>query len=80
MVQGNYIGTDVTGTTNLGNVGKGIEVTGSSTNIAIGGNEPATKNVVSANGGHGVHLNGSDVSGVATKGNYVGTNADGTAA
>ncbi len=76
LVQGNYIGTDKTGTAALGNVENGINVT-SSGNI-IGGNESDGEgNVISANGGDGILL---DVNASANfvQGNYIGTNVNGS--
>ena len=55
VVQGNFIGTDVTGTRNLGNAGDGLFVVGSSI-ITIGGAEPGAGNTFGANGRYGIHL------------------------
>ena len=55
VLQGNFIGTDVTGTRNLGNAGDGLFVVGSSI-ITIGGAEPGAGNTFGANGRYGVHL------------------------
>ena len=59
-VQGNYIGTDPTGTANLGNSGDGIRVEtyggyGPSSNN-IGGTIAGAGNVIANNGGFGVEL------------------------
>jgi len=78
-IAGNYIGTDLTGTVALSNGGQGIEVGGGS-NITIGGSGIGAKNVISGNSGHGIHLNGTSVSGVIIKGNHLGTTANGSAA
>ncbi len=78
-VRGNFIGTDATGMQDQGNSGSGVEVSGASNNT-IGGTRPAERNVIS---GHkvfaGVSL-GFNATGNAVQGNYVGTNAAGTAA
>jgi uncharacterized repeat protein (TIGR01451 family) len=50
LVQGNYIGTDITGTLPLGNGLSGITLLDSSGNT-IGGTTTAAGNVISANGG-----------------------------
>src|SRR5262249_12110594 len=60
VIQGNYIGTDVTGTLPLGNGadglgGDGIIVQNSANNL-IGGPFPGAGNVISANGGNGVSI------------------------
>jgi hypothetical protein len=63
MVQGNYIGTDVTGTLNLGNTGPGVELTAIDTgasganNNTIGGTAPGAGNLIADNGGDGISLN-----------------------
>lgn len=81
-IQGNYIGTDWTGTTNRGNgqaatrMG-GVLVQGSSGNV-IGGTNPAHRNVISANGGSGIYLH--NCSGSAIQGNLIGTCVFGTTA
>ena len=49
-VQGNRIGTDVTGTSPLGNRGAGIYVIGVSDAISIGGAQPGEGNLIAYNG------------------------------
>ena len=49
VVQGNFIGTDVTGTLDLGNHRLGISATG--TDITIGGTNPGEGNTIAFNGG-----------------------------
>ena len=75
-VKGNYIGTNASGTSGLGNASGGVTI--SAANVAlIGGTTVAERNVISANG-IGItlssHANGSNI----VKGNYIGTKADGT--
>ncbi len=82
-VQGNYIGLAADGITALGNNQAGIRVDGNSTATLIGtnadgNNDAAERNVISANGTHGVLLWGDG--GTTIAGNYIGTNAAGTAA
>jgi hypothetical protein len=89
VVQGNLIGTDITGATGLGNgfhptaifLGQPINGTDGLVVCAgpntIGGTAPGTGNVVSANAGDGISLVSS---GNVVQGNRVGTNAAGTAA
>jgi hypothetical protein len=84
FLQGNYIGTDVTGSYALGNhagwVG-GVRVR--SSNNIIGGTTPGAGNVISGNFGGGIGLDGafaSAISGNLIAGNYIGTNAAATAA
>ena len=74
IIQGNLIGTDVTGTQRLPN-GNGVEATGN--NITVGGLTPAARNVISGNDGDGVRLGGD---GTTLRGNYIGTDITGTLA
>lgn len=57
QVEGNYIGTDATGTNALGNLGGGISVAGTNAvNIRIGGTEPGAGNVIAFNASNGVQV------------------------
>jgi hypothetical protein len=73
-VEGNYIGTDVTGTVGLGNTTFGISV--QIPDDTIGGAAPGAGNVISANGGHGIEITRA---GTVVQGNLIGTDAGGTA-
>ncbi len=73
-VQGNFIGTNAAGTADLGN-GGGVWIQAS--NNTIGGTASGARNVISGNGGYGVALGWS--AGNKILGNYIGTNAAGTA-
>ena len=82
LIEGNYIGTDVTGTAAPGNLGAGIEVLDASDNT-FGGTTAAARNVIANNGNGGITLasDGSDpTTGNVIMGNYIGTNATGTVA
>ena len=48
ILQGNFIGTDASGTVNLGNTTVGIEVT--TTDVTVGGTGPGEGNVIAFNG------------------------------
>ena len=74
VIQGNLIGTDVTGTKSIPN-STGISAFG--TNILIGGLTPAARNIISGSEGEGVTLSGN---GSKFQGNYVGTDITGTVA
>jgi CSLREA domain-containing protein len=78
-VEGNYIGTDITGTAGLGNQEDGVRVVTYYTDVVIGGTDPGAMNVISANGQNGIRLNGTSRSD-GVYGNRIGTNAAGTAA
>ncbi len=74
VVQGNFIGTNATGTAALGNRIDGVHLhTGSNGNL-IGG---AAGNVISGNLDNGVEI--SDSSGNIVEANFIGTNAAGSA-
>jgi hypothetical protein len=80
LVEGNFMGTDVTGTKSVGNDYDGIEVDGS--NNTIGGTVAGARNVISGNDVHGSGnvggvVIGSSASGVAVQGNYIGTDVTG---
>ncbi len=76
-IHGNHIGVDATGAAGLGNAGGGIRsLTGGHT---IGSTFAAGRNVISGNGFNGIAL-GSTANGVTVFGNYIGTDAAGTAA
>src|SRR5438093_1167718 len=75
-VQGNYIGTDVNGTADLGNNENGVLV--QYNNNTIGGTSVGARNTISGNGLSGVLIDGG--MGNAVQGNFIGTNAAGTAA
>jgi autotransporter-associated beta strand protein len=86
---GNFIGTNSTGTAALGNGGVGIYIANGAENNLIGTNgdginDTAERNIISGNGFQGVAIQGTS-SGANTTGNivagdYIGTNAAGTAA
>jgi hypothetical protein len=75
-IVGNYIGTDITGTIDFGNSNYGINLQGSNNNT-IGGTTAADRNIISGNGNTGLRFSGSSSNKVF--GNYIGTNATGTA-
>jgi titin len=73
-VQGNLIGTDVTGTLALGNAFLGVSAGGGS-NALIGGTSVAARNIISANN-RGIELGSSST----VQGNFIGTDVTGTVA
>jgi hypothetical protein len=76
QVQGNYVGLDGSGTIALGNLGAGIHVCGPAN--TIGGTSSAARNVISGNN-HGILLEEINATGNLVTGNYIGTDATGTA-
>ena len=81
MVQGNLIGTDVTGSADLGNAFLGMFVTDAPNNI-IGGSQPGEGNVISGNDGGGIFILGfndtANASGNVVQGNFIGTDMTGS--
>jgi len=78
LVQGNYIGTDFTGTADLGNSAYGVTVVGAPSNT-IGGTAPGAGNVISGNEPwYGIRISDAGATGNLVQGNYIGTQADGT--
>jgi len=75
QIENNRIGTDATGTLDLGNVGAGLRVSSASDNTI-------QANLISGNGGHGVFIDVFSLAATANliRGNRVGTNAAGTTA
>lgn len=74
-ITGNYIGTDSTGGSPLGNHYGVIIKADAKTNI-VGGNNASARNVISANWEIGVYIEASDSNIVS--GNYIGTDYTGT--
>ena len=79
VVEGCYIGTDASGTQARRNGFSAVFVAQSG-QARIGGGAAAARNVLSGNGSYGVIVYGAGASGTVVQGNYIGTNAAGTAA
>jgi trimeric autotransporter adhesin len=77
IVEGNYIGTDVTGARALGNNWEGVTIYSGSGNT-VGGTTAATRNVISGSSRDGVVLD--YTKGNVVEGNYIGTDATGASA
>jgi hypothetical protein len=75
-VEGNFIGTDPTGTLDKGNHFDGVDMFQGPSGTVVGGSTPAARNVISGNDFDGVF----DISSNASliEGNYVGTDKSGT--
>ncbi|HMB90261.1 MAG TPA: right-handed parallel beta-helix repeat-containing protein [Rhodothermales bacterium] len=82
VVTGNRIGTDITGSVDLGNGEIGIRMVMAPENT-IGGTTTETRNLISGNAAHGILIRGEVMEAPFPNtilGNRIGTNADGTAA
>ncbi len=79
-LNGNFIGTTASGDAPLGNAGDGVAVNGAALNALIGcqatNNPFVYYNVVSGNGGNGLHVTSSD--NVTVQGDFFGIGADNT--
>jgi titin len=75
IIQGNLIGTDISGTSPLGNGGNGIWVVGEGpVNVQIGAEDPQSANVIAFDGNDGVLVQ--DAQGVAILGNSIHDDAN----
>lgn len=79
VIQGNYIGTDVTGTVALGN-GDFDGLLLVTPNNTIGGTTSAARNVISGNKGQGIRIQGNEATGNIVQGNFIGVDSTGTMA
>jgi Ca2+-binding RTX toxin-like protein len=79
VVEGNYVGTDVTGNNALAN-SAGVRAD-SSTNTTIGGTTPGAGNLISGNMGDGIQIeNNTSAANNLIQGNLIGTTFKGTVA
>ncbi len=74
VVEGNYIGTDISGSVALGNL-NGVDISNGSAANTIGGATSGSGNMISGNAGYGVFITG--VSENLVAGNLIGTDATG---
>ena len=78
-VEGNYIGTNGTFLSLIGN-SSGIVIQLAAKNNVIGGNAAGARNIISGNSNSGVIIEETGTTGNRVLGNYIGTNPAGTAA
>ncbi len=77
-IEGNFIGTDPSGTHDVGGLGDGVVIGDGAFNTTVGGTSPSARNLISGNGERGVSiLSGS--AGNQVQGNYIGTDKSGKA-
>ncbi|MBU0686673.1 MAG: DNRLRE domain-containing protein [Candidatus Margulisbacteria bacterium] len=77
-VKGNYIGTDYTGTADLGNTQNGVNLYGGPSFNIIGGTTAGDRNIISGNNVNGINIYGTESLSNEVKGNYIGTDYTGT--
>jgi hypothetical protein len=77
LIQGNRIGTGITGTVAMGNKDDGILLFDEFSNT-IGGTNASAANVISANGGDAIAFEDVYASGNLVEGNFIGTDVTGT--
>ncbi|GMQ81570.1 MAG: hypothetical protein BMS9Abin05_1002 [Rhodothermia bacterium] len=75
IVEGNYIGTDASGTVDKGNQ-RGIQITNSFGNT-IGGTSAEQRNLISGNTFSGIQIDGAGSTSNTVQGNYIGTTRTG---
>ena len=78
-IQGNYIGTNVSGTGALGNAWDGVWIDAGAHGNTIGGTSTGARNIISGNLDDGIQISGGS-SGNTVLGNYIGTDATGSVA
>ena len=74
VIQGNFIGTDRTGTIAIGNGDRAVQVNMNASATTIGGQFANARNVISGNLDRGITLDGSDNT---VNGNFIGTDVTG---
>lgn len=78
IIQGNLVGTDLTGTLKIPNGYDGIAIGGGALSTTVGGTAPGSANLSSGNNAGGITMSGDTASGTVVQGNYVGTDVTGT--
>lgn len=78
QIQGNLIGTDITGLKALANSGVGVILTTTAEKNIIGGTTSAARNIISGNG-FGISINNDGTKENVVQGNFIGVNARGAA-
>ena len=77
VINGNLIGISATGFLLLGNSGDGVLIADGSHHNTIGGSYLESGNLISDNGGNGIHLTGAGVSGNLIRANWIGLSLSG---
>lgn len=80
LMQGNLIGTDITGATALGNQGNGVNLEEGANNNTLGGAAAGTRNLISGNTLSGILIRDDGTDANLVLGNLIGTDVTGAAA
>ena len=75
LIQGNFIGADLTGTNALGNSYAGVALWGGATNNSIGGNTVGAGNTIAFNGYAGVNIYDAPTTNNSIRGNSIFSNS-----
>ena len=78
-IEGNFLGTDPSGTLDRGNFAFGAQIDGGSNNT-VGGTSPFQRNLISGNDSFGVEVSSNSSGDNVVRGNLIGTQKDGTSA
>ncbi|NNL70576.1 MAG: cadherin-like domain-containing protein, partial [Acidimicrobiia bacterium] len=78
-VAGNYIGTDVAGTADLGNATDGVAIRNSAQSNSVGGVTVGHRNIIAGNDNDGVWITGAGTQFNTVLGNWIGVASDGSA-
>jgi trimeric autotransporter adhesin len=76
-IEGNFLGTDPSGTLDRGNSSFGVQIDGGG-NHTVGGTSPAARNLISGNNSFAVEISDNSVGGNKVQGNLMGVQSDGT--
>ena len=76
VVEGNYIGIDVTGVS-LGNGGSGVAIMGGASSNSIGSNSPTDRDIISGNAYDGVYISDSGTNGNTVEYDFIGLDPTG---
>lgn len=77
---GNFIGTDVSGATSIGNIESGIILNNGAQGNRIGGTAHGERNLISGNSRNGIFIRDLNTTNNIVIGNYIGTDVTGTRA
>jgi hypothetical protein len=77
-VQGNFIGTDVSGNSAIPNTIAGVGIVNAPANTM--GGSAAARNLISGNATNGIYITSNSATANVIQGNYIGVNSSGTAA